>query len=86
MDNPEHGLPSIRDTFSKSFLKSREVHRESGSKFFHDNRIRTCSYVKETNGGFAAVPFYEKRTEKSYGQPSTHLSSWNAQTYSSKGF
>lgn len=86
MDNPEHALPSLRDTFSKSFLKSREVQRESGSKFFQDNRIRTCSYIKETKDGFTAVPFYDKREEKTYGLPSTHISSWNAQTYSSKGF
>ncbi len=35
-----------------------EEARQTGSKFFQQNKIRSCSFVKETSDGFKAVPFY----------------------------
>ena len=49
---------------SKSLLQSRNVDRLTGSKFFNDNRIRTCSYIKQNGNTFTAVPFYDKRNTK----------------------
>lgn len=40
--------------------------RGTGSQFFSDNRIRSCSYVKEEKGGLKAVPFYDKRNNTVY--------------------
>ena len=74
--NPELTANDIR---SKSFLKSRDLQREtSGSIFFRDNKIRSCSYVKEAENCLKAVPFYDKRDNTQYPTPSTFTKSWNA--------
>lgn len=57
----------------------------SGSDFFHDNKIRSCSYVKETKGGFKAVPFYDKRDNTIYPTQSTLRRSWTSTVHSNKG-
>jgi hypothetical protein len=78
--------------FTRSFLKSRgsavgnaDSQRASGSKFFQDNRIRTCSYVKEKGNDFVAVPFYDKRDNKEYPTRSEWRKSWNASVHCNKG-
>lgn len=78
---------------SKSFLHKRgnnriiaDSQREygTGSNFFHDNRIRSCSYVKEAEGGYKAVPFYDKRDNKIYPTESTLRRSWTSTVHSNK--
>lgn len=56
MQTPTHTNPedTAREIMNLSFLKSRGIHiniytgemRDTGSKFFRDNKIRSCSYVK----------------------------------------
>ena len=67
MFNPEDVAKAMA---SSSFLKSRgflstysgNLREEgTGSNFFQDNKIRSCSYVKECKGGLKAMPFYDKR-------------------------
>lgn len=77
--------------FTRSFLRSRGTHkgyadsqRASGSKFFQDNRIRSCSYVKDKGNNFVAVPFYDKRNDKVYPTRSEWRKSWNASVYCNK--
>jgi len=53
-----------------------------GSAFFKDNKIRSCSYVKEASGGLKAVPFYDKRDNTLYPTPSAVLKSWNSDVHS----
>lgn len=85
--NPEQTANDIR---SKSFLKSRctffgelEIPRETtGSIFFRDNKIRSCSYIKETENALKAVPFYQKRDNTLYPTPSIVHQSWNANVHS----
>lgn len=85
--NPEQTANEIR---SKSFLKNRgnfsltlDIQRQTtGSLYFRDNKIRSCSYVKETENSLKAVPFYDKRDTKLYPTPSHITQSWNATTYS----
>lgn len=85
--NPEQTANDIR---SKSFLKGRGTFNDTvdpqrdtnGSVFFKDNKIRSCSYVKETENALKAVPFYEKRDNTLYPTPSHIKQSWNATTYS----
>lgn len=57
------------------------MRQTTGSVFFRDNKIRSCSYIKETANGFKAVPFYDKRDNKLYPTPSTVTKSWNSTTY-----
>ena len=84
--NPEQTANDIR---SKSFLKNRGItflisdpQRETtGSIYFRDNKIRSCSYIKETQNALKAVPFYDKRDNTLYPTPSMVKSSWNANTY-----
>jgi hypothetical protein len=59
--------------------------RESGSKFFVDNKIRSCSYVKSNKDGhMKAVPFYDKRNQTMYPTRSEFGKSWSSNTYSNK--
>jgi hypothetical protein len=53
----------------------------AGSVFFRDNKIRSCSYIKETPGALKAVAFYDKRDNTLYPTPSHIKQSWNASTY-----
>lgn len=84
--NPEQTANDIR---AKSFLKSRGIacssvdpQRETtGSVFFRDNKIRSCSYIKETPGALKAVPFYDRRDNTLFPTPSHIKQSWNASTY-----
>ena len=48
---------------------------------FRDNKIRSCSFIKETENSLKAVPFYDKRNNTLYPTPSTVSKSWNAQTH-----
>jgi hypothetical protein len=88
--NPETTAQDIR---SKSFLKSRgtsfkytdNLRETTGSQFFKDNRIRSCSHVKETEGGHKAVPFYDKRNNTLYPTPSNVTQSWTSNVHSNKG-
>lgn len=53
--------------------------RETGSKFFQDNKIRSCSYVKEDkNGNTKAVAFYDRRNSTVYPTKSDFERSWSA--------
>lgn len=61
-----------------------ESKRDSGSRFFQDNRIRSCSYVKEKSGGFVAVPFYDKRDDRTYNTKSEWKKSWNNDVHSNR--
>lgn len=84
--NPEQTSNDIR---SKSFLKNRgttlintDPQRETtGSIYFRNNKIRSCSYIKETQNALKAVPFYDKRDNTLYPTPSIVKSSWNANTF-----
>lgn len=59
-----------------------DLQRETtGSVFFRDNKIRSCSYIKETPGALKAVAFYDKRDNTLYPTPSHIKQSWNASTY-----
>ena len=89
--NPEDIAKTI---MTKSFLQSRciisyylESLREqgTGSEFFHDNRIRSCSFVKECKGALKAVPFYDKRDNKIYPTDSVLKHSWSSTVHSNKG-
>lgn len=82
--NPEDAAKAI---MTKSFLKSRGSLREegSGSEFFQDNRIRSCSFIKEAKGGLKAVPFYDKRDNKIYPTQSEIRRSWTSMIHSNKG-
>ena len=61
--------------------------RDTGSKFFQDNRIRSCSYVKEDKDkNTKAVPFYERRNTTVYPTKSDFTNSWTAGTYSQPKF
>lgn len=62
------------------FLHLEEA-RQTGSKFFQENKIRSCSFVKETVYGFKAVAFYDKRDNKQYPTPSTVTRSWSSNTH-----
>jgi len=53
----------------------------TGSQFFRNNKIRSCSYVKETENCLKAVPFYDKRDSTLYPTPSQVKDSWNAHTH-----
>ena len=53
----------------------------SGSRYFQDNRIRSCSYIKDTKAGSKAVPFYDKRDNTQYPTKSTVIDSWNKKTF-----
>lgn len=56
--------------------------RETGSKFFQDNKIRSCSYVKEDkDGNCKAVAFYDKRNQTVYPTRSDITRSWSACTH-----
>lgn len=84
--NPQYTAEEIR---LKSFLKQRgncllkldTFRQTTGSVFFRDNKIRSCSYVKETANTLKAVPFYNKRDSTLYPTPSTVIQSWNSSTY-----
>lgn len=53
--------------------------RETGSKVFQDNKIRSCSYVKEDkDGNTKAIPFYDKRNSTVYPTKSDFARSWSA--------
>ena len=53
--------------------------RDTGSKFFQDNKIRSCSYVKEVKDGHCkAIPFYDKRNNTVYPTKSDFVRSWSA--------
>ena len=69
---------------TKSLLHSRALDRMSGSKFFEDNRIRTCSYIKQTGTTFTAVPFYDKRSTKEYPTRSSWTTSISQDAYSKR--
>ena len=56
----------VTDLNNKSMLQSRALDRMTGSKFFHDNRTRTCSYIVQNGDHFTAVPFYDKRNNREY--------------------
>ena len=59
--------------------------RDSGSKFFVDNKIRSCSYVKsERDGHMKAVPFYDKRNQTMYPTRSEVGKSWTSNTHSNR--
>lgn len=87
MSNPEQ---SANDMRSKSFLKSRGIDFDSvdpqretnGSIFFRDNKIRSCSYIKQTENALKAVPFYDKRDNTLYPTPSHITKSWTANVHS----
>lgn len=88
--NPEDMAKTI---MTKSFLHGRGFYffikdslreRGTGSDFFHDNRIRSCSYIKEDKGGYKAVPFYDKRNNTIYPSDSTFRKSWNSTVHSNK--
>lgn len=69
-------------------LNNLENLRENtGSEFFHDNRIRSCSYVKECKGGLKAVPYYDKRDNKIYPTPTDVAlrRSWTSSVHSNRG-
>ena len=57
----------------------------TGSEFFQDNKIRSCSFVKECKGGLKAVPFYDKRNDKKIITDSEVRGSWTATVHSNKG-
>ena len=64
------------------FYNYIDIQRETvGSFFFKDNKIRSCSYVKETENSLKAVPFYEKRDNTLYPTPSVVTKSWNSNTF-----
>lgn len=88
--NPEHMAQTI---MTKSFLHARGFYffileslreRGTGSDFFHDNRIRSCSYIREDKGGYKAVPFYDKRNNTTYPSDSTFRKSWNSTVHSNR--
>lgn len=56
--------------------------RDTGSKFFQDNKIRSCSYVKEDkDGNTKAIPFYDKRNNTIYPTKSDFARSWSSKVY-----
>lgn len=58
--------------------------RQTGYKDFQDNKIRSCSYVKEVGDGLVkAVPFYEKRNTTVFPTKSDFTRSWSSNIYSS---
>lgn len=84
--DPEQTANQIME---KSFLKSRgmdivmqEAKRDTGSEFFRDNKIRSCSFVKETENCLKAYPFYDKRNQTIYPTPSALRNSWTATVHS----
>ena len=57
--------------------------RDTGSAFFQDNKIRSCSFVKENkDGDLKAVPFYDKRNNTIYPTKSDVKDSWNSTVHS----
>lgn len=80
-----HYRDLMADTINtKSLLQSRALDRMSGSKFFGDNRIRTCSFIKQSGTTFTAVPFYEKRNTKEYPTRSSWTTSISQDAYSKR--
>lgn len=56
--------------------------RDTGSKFFQDNKIRSCSFVKEDKeGNCKAIPFYDRRNNTVYPTKSDFTRSWSASTH-----
>jgi hypothetical protein len=65
------------------FKHGLDTMRETGSAFFQDNKIRSCSFVKESkDGDLKAVPFYDKRNNTVYPTKSDVKNSWNSTVHS----
>ena len=75
-------LPKRCSTF---FILEDKRQTGTGSEFFQDNRIRSCSYVKETKKGLKAIPYYDKRNDKIYPTYSTSKKSWTSETHGNHG-
>jgi hypothetical protein len=60
------------------------MERLSGTKFFEDNKIRTCSFIKQNGTTFTAVPFYDKRKTIEYPTRSSWTSSMSRDAHKTK--
>ena len=69
---------------TKSLLQTRAFDRMSGTRFFGDNKIRTCSYIKQNGTTFTAVPFYDKRNTREYPTRSSWTTSISRDAHSNK--
>jgi len=57
--------------------------RDTGSRYFVDNKIRSCSYIKsDKDGHMKAIPYYDKRNQTTYPTRSEYGKSWTSTIHS----
>lgn len=72
------------DLNTRSLLQSRTDNRNTGSKFFDGNRVRTGTHIIQNGTNFSVIPFYDKRNTKQPTTKSEWVKSWNSTVHSSR--